>query len=148
MKSCAESALTCPEPLMIYLASTSYVMFGGRMSSVRFRQTTILDPSSVSAIESEPWAIACRKELQDAIDRAVGGRLEFTRDVLHFYEAEGWRVLKDHEGKVFRTFRDFALARVPEGLQLTLKQFKAFMEDIHKARDEQIAYVEGEIRAM
>lgn len=104
--------------------------------SITRRVSTLFDPADIVPLGSEEWAQECRETLQHAVDRAIGGRLEFTRDIVQFYHHEGWKALRNREGQPFRTCRTFALAARPEGLMLSLRQFKAFMAEIHKAVEE------------
>jgi hypothetical protein len=113
------------------------------MSSIRFRQATILDPASVPPYGSEAWAQECKKKLQDAVDRAVGGQLEFDRDLREFWEHQGWKALKNSHGQPFQSFREFAMADRPFGLHLTPYTYKGLMRDIDKSLEEVAEHAEA-----
>jgi len=110
---------------------------------IRTRTTTLFDPSSVAPYGSEAWARECKKKLEDAVDRAVGGKLEFDRDVRQFWDHHGWKVLKNAQEQPFASFREFAMAPRPYGLHIPPKAYKGFMQDIDKAMEEVIEDAEA-----
>ena len=110
---------------------------------IRTRTTTLFEPGSVAAYGSEAWAIECRKKLQEAVDRAVGGQFEFDRDLRKFWEHQGWKALKTADGQAFASFREFAMAERPYGLHLTPHTYKGLMRDIDKGLEEVAAEAEA-----
>ena len=111
---------------------------------IRTRTTTLFDAGTVAPFGSEPWAVECRQKLQQAVDRAVGGQFEFDRDLRKFWEHQGWRVLKNQDGEVFQSFRQFAMAQRPEGLHLSSHTYKGLMRDIDKVLVEVAEHAEAQ----
>jgi hypothetical protein len=105
---------------------------------LRTRQSVLLDPATIAPVGSVPWAEACRQQLLQDVDRALGGRAEFGRDLLGFSRGQGWQVLTDAAGVPFPTFEAFALAPRPHGLQLTPDAYRWLMDALHPSTRQEV----------
>jgi hypothetical protein len=80
-------------------------------------------------IGSEPWAIAVRVEIQDALknERFEAGRLQRLLETMR--RANGYTALCGPDKQPFASFRDFCVARYPYGLGYEPAALDAIVEE-------------------
>jgi hypothetical protein len=94
-------------------------------------------------IGSEPWAIAVRVEIQDALknERFEAGRLQRLLETMR--RANGYTALCGPDKQPFASFRDFCVARYPYGLGYEPAALDAIVEE-RKTAQALAAKAEGE----
>ncbi len=83
-------------------------------------------------IGSRPWAEYRKKELEQAIDSAIAGRIKFSSELVDFWQTHAWELFADKDGESFRTFRAFARAQRPYGLGCTEDDLDALLDAAKK----------------
>lgn len=79
-------------------------------------------------IGSKPWAEHRKKELEQAIDSAIAGRIRFSSELVDFWQTQAWQLFTDKIGDPFRSFYAFARAQRPYGLGCTEDDYNALMD--------------------
>jgi hypothetical protein len=81
-----------------------------------------------SPIGSKPWAEHRKKELEQAIDSAIAGRIRFSSELVDFWQTQAWQLFTDKTDEPFRSFYAFARAQRPYGLGCTEDDYNALMD--------------------
>jgi hypothetical protein len=87
----------------------------------------------LAGVGTKPWAEYCRQKLQKAVDTEANTVISFSSEMAIFVGHKGWQLLTDAKSKPFKSFRSFALTKLPYGLGCTEDQLSLLLREAQKS---------------